>query len=163
MIKKNPERFMQKEEIMNILFVCTGNTCRSCMAEVLANNLINGSALEVEFSSAGIYANMGQNASEGATRVMGEMGLDLSKHFAKTVTPELVHKADIILALTIGHKNLIVSRYPEARQKTFTLLEYIGEVGDIEDPFGGDVIVYRNCANTIKSSIEKLLLILKES
>jgi protein-tyrosine-phosphatase len=148
---------------MNILFVCTGNTCRSCMAEALANNLISESALEVKFSSAGIYAVKGQGASLNAAKIMSERGIDLSFHIASPVTEELIMGADLILTLTTAQKNLIIDNYANAYEKTFTLLEYVGETGDISDPFGGDINIYRNCANSIESSIEKLLLILKES
>lgn len=148
---------------MNILFVCTGNTCRSCMAETLANSMIASSAFEVEFSSAGIYAVKGQSASQNASRVMNEMGLDISRHISTPVSDELLNDATLILTLTEAHKNLIFSNYPNAGHKTFTLLEYIGENGDITDPFGGPIDTYRSCATKIKNSVEKLLLKLKES
>lgn len=149
---------------MNILFVCTGNTCRSCMAEAIANNLKKDldSTLNVEFSSAGIYAVKGQSASTNASKVMEEMGLDLSCHIATPVSTELLEEVELILTLTEGHKRSLDSHFPNFREKTFTLLEYVGENGDIEDPFGGDINVYRKCAAQIKNSIEKLLLIIKE-
>lgn len=147
---------------MNILFVCTGNTCRSCMAEAISKKL-NNNTPGVEFSSAGIYAVKGQGASSNAIRIMEEMELDLSHHIATSITEELLLEADLILALTEAHKQLLISNFPSVKDKTFTLLGYIGEKGDIEDPFGGDINIYRSCATQIRNSIEKLLLILKES
>lgn len=147
---------------MNILFVCTGNTCRSCMAEAVANNLKSDTTIGVEFSSAGIYAVKGQSASLNATKIMEEMGLDLTHHIAIPISEELLKEADLILTLTEAHKVLVLSNYPNAKDKTFTILQYVGETGDIEDPFGGDISVYRKCGADIKNTIEKLLIILKE-
>lgn len=149
---------------MNILFVCTGNTCRSCMAEAIANNLKKEyeHTMSVEFSSAGVYAVKGQSASLNALKAMDEMGIDLSCHISTPVSEDIIEKTDLVLTLTKGHKNTLLSLFPNSRDKVFTLLEYIGENGDIEDPFGGDTDIYRICANQIKKAIEKLLLIIKE-
>jgi protein-tyrosine-phosphatase len=138
------------------------------MAEAISNSLVsntkgNSSTLKVEFSSAGIYAVKGQSASLNAAKAMEDMGLNLSHHIATPISEELLEVSDLILTLTESHKHLIISRFPNYKDKTHTLLEYIGECGDIEDPFGGDIGVYRNCAQQIKGSIEKLLLIIKES
>jgi protein-tyrosine-phosphatase len=135
------------------------------MAEAIANNLISNydSTLKLEFSSAGIYAVKGQSASLNAAKIVEELGLDLSYHIATPISEELLEESDLILTLTEAHKHLIISHFPKSKDKTHTLLGYVGESGDIEDPFGGDIGVYRNCAIQIKESIEKLLLIIKES
>lgn len=148
---------------MKILFVCTGNTCRSCMAEVVAKKLASDELESFEFSSAGIYAVMGESATNNAVSVMEELGIDLSCHIATPINLEMIKEADIILTMTLTHKQLVLNHFSEAKDKTHTLLEYIGQAGDIEDPFGGDLSIYRNCAQIIRASIEKLLLILKES
>lgn len=148
---------------MNILFVCTGNTCRSCMAEAIANNLSLDSGIDIKFSSAGIYAVKGQVASSNASKVMKEMGIDLSNHIATPVTQDIVEETDLVLTVTKAHKSMVISHFEGSREKTFTLMEYIGEDGDVADPISGDIEVYRNCAAQLRSAVEKLLLILKES
>lgn len=147
---------------MKILFVCTGNTCRSCMAEAIAKKLASEGQKRMEFSSSGIYAVMGESASSSAVTAMEEMGIDLSCHIATPVSGELLEEADLVLTMTQAHRLLLLNHYPEQSKKIATLLGYVGEAGDIEDPFGGDQYLYRDCALQLKTAIEKLLLKIKE-
>ena len=108
-----------------ILFVCTGNTCRSSMAAALAAHLAAARSLDVDIASAGLAAREGEPATPAAVQALAEMGLDLSSHSARQLTATMVREAELILTMTAGHKEYILQKYPEARGKTFTLKEYV--------------------------------------
>jgi protein-tyrosine-phosphatase len=127
----------------HILFVCTGNTCRSPMAEVLLRQALEDRGLDIRVSSAGTGAWDGSPASEGAYLVALEHGLDLSAHTARTLTPELVDDADLILTMS-GHHRTRVAELGGA-DKVRVLGQYAGREArpDVSDPFGGDLASYR--------------------
>ncbi len=135
--------------IKNVLLVCTGNICRSPLAEALLERALQDRAIaEVTVTSAGTGAWDGAPASEGAYLVGLERGLDLSGHRARLLTRELVEQADLILTMARHHRARVDELGGEGR--VFVLGEYAGREGneaEVSDPFGGDLDVYRDtCA-----------------
>lgn len=105
--------------------------------------------------SAGTAAVDGASAATQAVQVMKEQGLDLSSHEATPLTPELVDEADLILTMSASHKDVIRKMKPQAIEKTFLLKEFVGQTGDIADPFGRDVEVYRETAAVLRELLEE--------
>ncbi len=138
------------KEPMKILFVCTGNTCRSAMAAAMMNDIAVKNDLDVLIDSAGVFAGIGESASDEAIKAMSERGIDLTGHRTKPLTDELINMADIILTMTKAHKQLILRYAPDKIQ---TLLEYAGKDGDIPDPFGGDLEEYEETAARIYDAL----------
>ena len=138
---------------MNVLFVCTGNTCRSPMAAALFNKIAVERNLDVRIESAGLFAHDGDPASTEAIIAMKKYGIDLLGHHAQTINTELLEKSNLILTMTAAHKMVIE---PSAQGKTYTLCEYAGMDGDIPDPYGGDVAEYEECADKIYEALLKV-------
>ena len=116
-----------------ILFVCTGNTCRSSMAENMMRKMLEDAGegtKGIRVISAGTAAAKGQGASKHAIQVMQEKNIDLHKHRATPLTKALIDQADLILTMTRNHKFQVLSIAPDASQRTFTLKEYAGRFGD---------------------------------
>lgn len=139
---------------MNILFVCTGNTCRSPMAEVILQNL----APNFNVQSAGIYASEGQDMNPQAQEVLLNHQL-ASTHQSKQVTVDLMAWADYVFTMTATHKVMLEISFPEATEKVFTLKEFVKKDQDMSvdvvDPFGQSLDVYAATFAELTSLIEK--------
>ena len=141
---------------MDILLVCTGNTCRSSMAEGIFKQILkDNDDDDVHVTSAGISVYVSTSASDEALCVMDEMGIDISDHKSTQITEESVSQADLVLVMTTGHKNILIDLFPEYIDRIHTLHEYAyGAEDDIADPFGMDHDAYRRCALEIKGAVE---------
>lgn len=129
---------------MKILLVCTGNTCRSPLAEVLLRRALAEEGMpEVEVASAGTGAFVGEPASEGSYLVALENGLDLAAHRARVVTREMLAQADLVLAMSRGHLRKL--ELLNAKDRSHLLGEYARADGELEvaDPVGGPIEGYR--------------------
>lgn len=149
---------------MRLLFICTGNICRSPMAEGLARHLARDLG-GIEVKSAGLGAPSGQAPSTHAIEVMKELAIDISEFRSKPVTRELVEWADTILVMTYGHLDNMLMLYPQAAEKTFLLREFETNVGpderEIEDPIGQSQAVYRRTRDQIRDALLEVLASLR--
>lgn len=130
-----------------VLFICTGNTCRSPMAACLMNARCQREGRDCRADSAGLYVRDGSPASDGAYRTMKDRGLSLAAHGAQAVSASLVRQSDVIVVMTQQHRELLLSRFPTAAEKTIVFDP------PIPDPFGGTDELYRRTADAIECGL----------
>ena len=148
-----------------VLFVCTGNVCRSPMAEGIFRQAVRGRG-DYRALSAGLGAAEGQPPSAYAVQAVKELGIDISAGRSRMLTAELVQQADYIFGMTHSHLDTVAMLYPQAAEKIFLLREFDETLDafdkDISDPIGGSYEVYLNCRDQIEQGIVSLLRFLEQ-
>ncbi len=146
-----------------VLFVCSGNTCRSPMAQglftrMIADYLGGDLANEYDVWSAGIFAADGIPAAQAAVDTMLQYGIDLSTHRSRRIDQDMINNADLVLVMTREHCLYMMEMFAESKGKIFLLSDFAGYDGqEIFDPYGMGIESYKKSARQIKGMLEKLL------
>lgn len=141
---------MMQRDKKTVLFVCTGNTCRSPMAMALFNRMVkDGKINEFVAESAGIAAT-GEKISQNAAKALSDAGIDLSGYVSRQLSPQMLSNASLVFVMTSTHLNIL--RQAGIKPDNIFVLG-----NGIPDPFGGDLNEYKKCLESIKVSIEDLV------
>lgn len=154
----DPTTFREGRFLKRILFVCSGNTCRSPLAEAIAHSVLPGrTGFDVEISSAGTSALEGSPASGFSIEVASAHGLDLSKHRARVLDRALVRDADLIVTMGVRHRDTVGALDPDALEYTYLLTNFSDHHhGDVIDPIGSGRDVYERTYLVIRDCIESM-------
>ena len=148
---------MSANRTMTILFVCTGNTCRSPMAAAYFQQLCEAAEIDVSVESVGLAAFDGEPMSEAAAKTLNHEGVDTPTSRSHQLTDDHVAAADLIVTMTHAHLAQLQHSPVAAPEKTFTLMSFVDSKTDIDDPFGGSVDEYSQCLTTMKPALDALL------
>lgn len=143
-----------------VMFVCTGNICRSAMAHFMLEKKVNQSNKNITVFSCGIFAENGDIPTYNAIEIMKEYEIDLAKHRAINIMNSKIEEMDLILCATMSHKFNVLNMYPSLKEKVYTIKEF-AEFSendlDINDPWGYDLETYRFCANEIDRCLDIII------
>jgi protein-tyrosine-phosphatase len=144
---------------MKVLFVCTGNTCRSAMCEAYFNSLSrkNGTGEVLLAESAGTDAWEGEESSPFTRTALAPYHTDIADHSARRLTRKMLEESDLIVAMTISHKARILRLLPEAADRVRLLGEFRGgPARDVADPYGGTAEIYTLCFADMKDPLDRM-------
>lgn len=149
-----------------VIFICTGNICRSAMAHHYMQERVDKLHLQNDFfiDSCGTFATTGDMATVKAMLVMEKYNVRLMKHRAKNIKDVNLEEFDYIMCMTVQHKDMVLKMFPDLKDKVFVLKEYVERKPsnpDIRDPWGYDMDEYERCSKEIVSCINELIRILK--
>jgi L-threonylcarbamoyladenylate synthase len=156
------QRYLQKLLLRSIVFLCSGNTCRSPMAQMIAEaelaarlGVARGELLNAgyEVTSAGVYAAPGSPATPEAVRAVEALGIDPKRHASRGVSVDMLQRAEVIYCMTTSHREAVVSLVPSLADRTMLL----DEQGDVDDPIGSSAQAYLRTARRIQLAVRQRL------
>ena len=150
-----------------ILFVCSGNTCRSPMAEALFKNESSKAGLSdiIDAQSAGLHAAVNQSASKPAFELLAKEGINIENHLSRQITSLMIAESNLILVMTASQLKELLNLYPEASGRAFLLNSYSNPSAkheDIQDPFNAGEKIYQLVKEDIREGIKNLMHIVKK-